>query len=540
MAIVTDAQLYQYFETGDIPTQQQFRDLIDSKFNVLTPFPGSDPEVGVTQILSGADKLILFQNGTTLSQDSGFAFDYTNKRLGVTTATPESAISVQSSTGNSSSATLALSFKRTDSPNTNTHVGAMWGLNNSNTILTNVGTFYESGGGQRFSVLTSADNTTAGTEKMRLSKLGRLSLGANMLDGAMLDIQAAGALSTDIALRVRNSANTADIVNINGVGDIALGLGATGVTVSSYPFISIGSSAKASQYGISIGTDAGKNQDNGNTRNIYIGSGVAAIGINQTAAENIGIGTNVLRSVTSGSNNVCIGNTTSSSAAGFAITTGASNILIGTGTGSAITTGSGNVSVGGLAGSQNATGEYNTQIGYAVDQASAQNKSYNVGLGMRLRSSHNGTIMLGSSGNVASITNSIADDAAQFHFRSTGQSFFFNKNTNVVLRSDTTLTSGTHFEAAAKNVITIHNGTAPVANITDATAIYSADITAGNAAPHFRTENGNIIKIYQETTGVGSATLVSGSGGSAKHDDTYDGYTLAQIVKALRNLGILA
>ena len=84
------------------------------------------------------------------------------------------------------------------------------------------------------------------------------------------------------------------------------------------------------------------------------------------------------------------------------------------------------------------------------------------------------------------------------------------------------------------------NGTAPAANTTDRHWYYSADITAGNAAPHFRTENGNIIKLYRETTAVTSATVVSGSGGNVKHDDTFDGYTVEKVVRALRNIGILA
>jgi hypothetical protein len=108
-----------------------------------------------------------------------------------------------------------------------------------------------------------------------------------------------------------------------------------------------------------------------------------------------------------------------------------------------------------------------------------------------------------------------------------------NGNGNLLLGT-------TSENAGSAKVLVINNGTAPSGNVTDSFQQYSADIVAGNAAPHFRTENGNVVKIYQETTGVGSATLVSGGGGSAKHDDTYDGYTLAQIVKALRNQGLLA
>ena len=90
------------------------------------------------------------------------------------------------------------------------------------------------------------------------------------------------------------------------------------------------------------------------------------------------------------------------------------------------------------------------------------------------------------------------------------------------------------------NKLAILNGTAPSTNLTDSFQLYSADITEGNAAPHFRTENGNVIKIYRETTEVASATVVSGGSGNVKHDDTFDGYTVQQVVKALRNIGLLA
>jgi hypothetical protein len=80
----------------------------------------------------------------------------------------------------------------------------------------------------------------------------------------------------------------------------------------------------------------------------------------------------------------------------------------------------------------------------------------------------------------------------------------------------------------------------PTTSIVDGFKLYSADIVAGNASPHFRTENGAVIKLYQETTAVTSATVVSGSGGNVKHDDTFDGYTVEKVVRALRNIGILA
>jgi hypothetical protein len=82
-------------------------------------------------------------------------------------------------------------------------------------------------------------------------------------------------------------------------------------------------------------------------------------------------------------------------------------------------------------------------------------------------------------------------------------------------------------------------GTIPTGTPADHFAMYSADIVAGNAAPHFRTENGGIIKLYKETTAVAASTLVSNLGTPLTDTDTFDGYTLKQIVKALRNQGLL-
>jgi hypothetical protein len=50
----------------------------------------------------------------------------------------------------------------------------------------------------------------------------------------------------------------------------------------------------------------------------------------------------------------------------------------------------------------------------------------------------------------------------------------------------------------------------------------------------------NATPIVQPTTAVASATRVGGGGTTLTDTDTFDGYTLAQVVKALRNAGLLA
>jgi hypothetical protein len=50
----------------------------------------------------------------------------------------------------------------------------------------------------------------------------------------------------------------------------------------------------------------------------------------------------------------------------------------------------------------------------------------------------------------------------------------------------------------------------------------------------------NATPIAQPTTAVTAATLVSGGGTNIKEDCTFDGYTIGQVVKALRNAGLLS
>lgn len=50
----------------------------------------------------------------------------------------------------------------------------------------------------------------------------------------------------------------------------------------------------------------------------------------------------------------------------------------------------------------------------------------------------------------------------------------------------------------------------------------------------------NATPVVQPTTGVAAATLVGGGGTTLTDTDTFDGYTLKQVVKALRTIGLLA
>jgi hypothetical protein len=50
----------------------------------------------------------------------------------------------------------------------------------------------------------------------------------------------------------------------------------------------------------------------------------------------------------------------------------------------------------------------------------------------------------------------------------------------------------------------------------------------------------NATPIVQPTTAVASAAIVGGGGTTVTDTDTFGGYTIAQVVQALRNTGILA
>jgi len=121
----------------------------------------------------------------------------------------------------------------------------------------------------------------------------------------------------------------------------------------------------------------------------------------------------------------------------------------------------------------------------------------------------------------------------------------FNDNSNsknqfVISTDDNIGVRQNSWGTSATRTLAISTGISPSSSPADCFQLYSADITAGNAAAHTRTENGAVIKLYQETTGVAAATFAANTGTAVNDASTFDGYTLGQIVKALRNQGFIA
>lgn len=86
--------------------------------------------------------------------------------------------------------------------------------------------------------------------------------------------------------------------------------------------------------------------------------------------------------------------------------------------------------------------------------------------------------------------------------------------------------------ADATRSLVLRSGTAPTAGATDCCVLYSADISAGNAALHARTEAGHIIRLYQQPS------ISDPSGGSTI--DTQARAALSSILSVLRNTGLIA
>ena len=165
-------------------------------------------------------------------------------------------------------------------------------------------------------------------------------------------------------------------------------------------------------------------------------------------------------------------------------------------------------------------------------------QSLAIGYGARASALLSGIIAVGQ----ASYTNALGQTLA-FCVDPAGansQTILLTNKANLIFRNSTQLTSGTHWDTTATNTLTIHSGSIPITNISNSFQLYSSASVAGNVSPHFRTEAGNIIKLYQQTSSIPPSTFVTNTSLIANDTATFDGYTIGQVVKALRNLGILA
>jgi hypothetical protein len=257
--------------------------------------------VGTTPITSGVDGRVLFQSGGVVSQDSGFTWDNTNKRLGILNSSPIYKLDVN---GNAN-------FEG----NTRLGVGFQLHFNNNNVGLYRDANTLRLGGFGGIQFLSSATNINSQTIRMQLTDAGQLVIGATTA-GARLDVRAQGALSTDIAFRVRNSADTLNIIKAQGDGNVFVGIGAgnssTGANVTA------------------LGVNSLRNNTSGSHNTSF---GHTALFSITTAVANTAMGSLALTNLTSGDNNIAFGfNSGRYISSGANLTISNSSLFIGNGT----------------------------------------------------------------------------------------------------------------------------------------------------------------------------------------------------------------
>jgi hypothetical protein len=300
-----------------------------------------------------------------------------------------------------------------------------------------------------------------------------MSIGASTA-GAKLDVRAQGALSTNLAFRVRNSADTANLGAIYGNGTVNLGN-------SNFDFQSTETSGRTAVIGAS-NTGASYNTYSilsllGHNNSIASYGHTSYVGINSSINQNSG--------------GTVTGMGESNTLSGGTIGIGMNNSIAG-----------------------NANNNMNSGIGY--NNAIQYEKTNTFLLGNNLRVSAAGAASMTKIG-WANSAGTLAQIDRSFEVYLNGQSgsdFHVTGKTNVVLKNNSVLVSGTNYEAAATNVLTIHNGVAPITNIAGAFQLYSTASTAGNAKPYFRTENGTVVWLGDESrlfNVTASRTIISSS-----------------------------
>jgi len=273
--------------------------------------------VSIGQVAFGTDTGVI-------GGDSGLIWDNTNKRLGVGTSTPNGILNaiggvseLRFSTG-FLGATPTLSVINTAPSGKATALLA--GTGGSTFAFDNSGFF----GIQAESKAAITSNTAGnGSIYFRVEGNGNVGVGASSAM-ARFDVRAQGALSTDIAFRVRNSADTLDIIRANGAGEVFVGLGAGRVsTGSNNSFFGTyaGYSNTTGENNIGIGFQS----LNANTSGIRNSSlGFQSSFLNSTGQQNVALGAFAMYSNTNGSNNVSLGVQSLNNK-----TSGGSNIAIG-------------------------------------------------------------------------------------------------------------------------------------------------------------------------------------------------------------------
>lgn len=264
----------------------------------------------------------------------------------------------------------------------------------------------------------------------------QIGAGAAPSGSVRLDVRAQGSLSTDIAFRVRNSADTQNLMSITGDGRVAIGLNAQILgTTDAFKNVVIGGLAKD----------------------------ISSAGVTENA---VALGYNAV------SNN-----------SGTAI--GANTQIVGA-TGTAL-------------GASAYAGIDSTAIGAgARADGTSLYQSLAIGRGARASALLSGIIAVGQSSYTNALGQTLAFCVDPVGANS--QTILLTNRANLIFRNSTQLTSGTHWDTTATNTLTIHSGSIPVTTVSGAFQIYAATGSlTNNTIPHFRTGNGTIVWLGDES-----------------------------------------
>lgn len=201
---------------------------------------GGGLDVGTTAVTNGTDNRVFFQAGGVLEQSANFTFDTGDLRIGNGAISSKSGIRVWNGTTTNTAGAefyigidnniylktnnannIKISTPTTDVINVTSNQASITRLNVNGASTTP--TFSIGAEGTSTSTYPFYISGLASSRIHIMNGAGQFGLNkpSNTL-GAILDVSAPGALSTDVAFRVRNSADDADLFSVRGNGDVWL------------------------------------------------------------------------------------------------------------------------------------------------------------------------------------------------------------------------------------------------------------------------------------------------------------------------------
>jgi hypothetical protein len=411
---------------------------------------GSGITIGSTPLTSGTSTRILYQSGSVIQQDAGFLFDPANKTV---TNYGKGAINTNISIGENQ-------FESITSGYLNTAI-SKFSLQSLTSGYENVGLGYLT-----LNSLTSGyDNTALGYQALRLMTTGT----ANTAVGAF-----ALQLNTS-AFGYNTAVGYASLQDNTGQYNTAMGYWAgKGTTTGQYnTFIGFGASGITTGNNNTIIGYQSLSLPTASSNNIIITDGAGNIGLRKDSNNYVGIGWDATGS---------LGAKLDIKAAGALSTDIALRVRNSADTENGFQyNGDGTYRLGGLGGDT-----YTKAFSHISD----------------------GRIFMSQTG-VNFIELNPGTTQHRFYFPSNGveintdakpSSFAMSNSTQYTFYQGGVQYGNSIFAVSGTptRYFLIQNGTSPSENFPDRHWYYSADQAAGNAAPHFRTENGSIIKLYKE------------------------------------------